>query len=278
MADGAGYAPAAFGPVAAATAAPQHCTNCATPLAGRYCHACGQDTVPAETALRSWRDYVARLGRTLRALVFQPGELTAQQLYGGRVRYVAPFTLYLNLVAVFFLLSGLADFHVWSVVDRVDWLQDLIEKRAQARDLSEALFLERVDRRFQAVYTLSLSVISVLGYAGVARFVFRNRWHDWRGPVTFALHFMAFVFVVFMPGTMVLVRLSALQVISDATASALSILLALILGAYLTLAVRRLFGDPWPWALAKGVGILVAGFPINTVMYDVAVLATLWIA
>ena len=27
------------------------CTSCGAPLAGRYCHACGQDSVPENTAL-----------------------------------------------------------------------------------------------------------------------------------------------------------------------------------------------------------------------------------
>ncbi len=276
MTDGAWVAPVAF---AAPDGAPAPgCTNCATPLAGRYCHACGQDTLPAETALQSWREQAARLGRTLHALLFRPGELTAQHLNGGRVRYVAPFTLYLNLVALFFLLSGLADFHLWSLIDSVGWMQDLIEKRAQARDMSIALFREHVDRRFQAIYTLSLSAISVLGYAAVARFVFRKRWHDWRGPITFALHYMAFVFVVFMPATILILRLRQLGVIGETLAGVASMVPAVLLGVYLTLAVRRLFGDAWPWSIAKGVSILVAGFPINTLMYDVAVLVTLWIA
>jgi len=29
------------------------CTHCATPLAGRFCHVCGQDSLPAETAMVS---------------------------------------------------------------------------------------------------------------------------------------------------------------------------------------------------------------------------------
>ena len=34
----------------------------------------------------------------------RPGKLTQEHLTGGRIRYIAPFTLFLNVVAIFFLL------------------------------------------------------------------------------------------------------------------------------------------------------------------------------
>ena len=62
------------------------CTNCATTLAGRYCHACGQDSQPPETGWASWHDQWQRLVRTVSTLVFSPGKLTTEHLAGARIR------------------------------------------------------------------------------------------------------------------------------------------------------------------------------------------------
>ena len=63
--------------------------------------------------------------------------------------------------------------------------------------MSREVFLERVERRFQGVYTLCLASISLAGYTLLFRLFFRGRWQGWRGPFTLALHYLAFIFLVF---------------------------------------------------------------------------------
>jgi hypothetical protein len=257
--------------VGAAEAA--RCGNCGTLLAGRYCFACGQDTVPPETALRSWHGQWHKLVCTLAALLLHPGLLTREHLDGGRVRYIAPFTLYLNTVAVFFVCSALFDFRLSSYLASADVpsITAMVAQRAQAEHLSTALFLEHADRRFQTIYTLCLSLISVAGYTLVSRLLFRRHWHDFRGPVTFAMHFMAFVFIVFMPLATIGVRLfRSGDAIGRIAGSILSNGAALVIVAWFSLAIHRLFGDRWPWAIAKGVVITLIGIPINTLMWNAA--------
>ena len=93
------------------------------------------------------------------------------------------------------------------------------------------------------------------------------------GPFTFALHYLALVFVTYMPLTM-------LQIRTLAHASAWAQWLAtsalvVALGAYLALATRRIFAASWPVSIAKGVSILLLGIPINLVMFDTAIVRTL---
>jgi Protein of unknown function (DUF3667) len=265
------------GAAVAVPAAASRCTHCGSQLAGRYCHDCGQDTVPADTAWRSWVDQWHKLLRTLDALILRPGLLTQEHLCGGRVRYIAPLTLYLNTVALFFVFSTLVDFRLSTFFDRSTpgFLHDLVAHRATAEHIGEALFMERADRRFQTVYTICLSVISVAGYALVARLLFARRWKGWRGPLTLALHFMAFVFIVYMPltaGAFALLR-------RDPVYARLGNLVfaggVLIVCTWFTLAIRRLFGDGWPRAAGKGLVITLAGLPINTLMWNVAIVTTL---
>ncbi|HZH42587.1 MAG TPA: DUF3667 domain-containing protein [Lysobacter sp.] len=93
------------------------CQNCATPLRGEYCHACGQS---AHNPLRSLRHAIedvfesfwhldGRVFRTLRDLL-APGRVALNYLAGQRVRYVAPLRLFVVLsVLAFFVAQQLVD-------------------------------------------------------------------------------------------------------------------------------------------------------------------------
>jgi hypothetical protein len=113
--------PAPMAPVHKAvpvTADEEHCDNCGAPLQGSYCHHCGQ---PTRHFMRFFpavvRDIAAdslgidgRFWRTLKALMFRPGRLTIDYLYGRRVHYSPPFRLYLfsSLVA-FLIITSMVD-------------------------------------------------------------------------------------------------------------------------------------------------------------------------
>ena len=88
------------------------CPNCDAELSGPYCAACGQ---PTETHRRSVKDLISdfvadiitwdsRILRTLRALLFQPGELSLAFREGRTQRYVPAVRLYLFVSLLFFLL------------------------------------------------------------------------------------------------------------------------------------------------------------------------------
>lgn len=94
------------------------CRNCDAPLAGRWCHACGQDSRDPVRELRplleefldaalSWD---SKLLTTLKVLVRQPGQLTLDLVAGRRARYFGPVRLYLLIsvayAAVYALFGG----------------------------------------------------------------------------------------------------------------------------------------------------------------------------
>lgn len=251
------------------------CANCRTPLAGRYCHACGQDSVPDQAALASWRDQWRRLQRTLRALLVEPGRLTLEHLAGGRVRYIPPFTLFLNVVTLFFLLSVVTGFRVQSFVreDTTQQMERSLERRAERAGVSKEVFVERAERRFQGVYTLCLATISLAGYTLLFRaFNFRS-WRGWRGPFTLALHYLSFIFLAFAP--LLAAMSAASDLLSTGVVRATGLLASALLAAgWLVLAHRRLFAQTWPWAIAKGAAIVAAGFVVDNLMFGIAVLVT----
>jgi hypothetical protein len=91
------------------------CQDCGSAISGRYCSNCGQETEIHTPTVRQFAhemmdQYVAvegKLGRTLRTLIAEPGQLTVDYIQGRRQRYVRPLKLYVSISVVFFGLLGL---------------------------------------------------------------------------------------------------------------------------------------------------------------------------
>lgn len=94
---------------------PPPCANCGSPLAGRYCSACGQR---ADSDAHSVRYFLhelleavthadSRVWGTLLPLLRRPGFLTREYFAGRRARYLQPLRLYLVMSVLFLVLSAL---------------------------------------------------------------------------------------------------------------------------------------------------------------------------
>jgi len=85
------------------------CTNCATPLEGPYCHACGQNADNHKRSLlhlgwEMFEDMFHLDGRLLRTgpdLFIRPGRLAKDYLEGRVARHVPPFRTFLVALLVF---------------------------------------------------------------------------------------------------------------------------------------------------------------------------------
>ncbi len=95
------------------------CRNCGAPLAGPWCAQCGQRLRDLDRPflalvgefLENVLSFDGRAARTLRLLLFRPGELTCRYLAGQRVRFVPPVRLFVIVLVLFFLaleISGVA--------------------------------------------------------------------------------------------------------------------------------------------------------------------------
>jgi len=88
------------------------CSNCGTPLLGRYCHNCGQRLRTSEPSIqllvrRVFDDVFevdSRIMRSLRLLCLRPGALSAHYFAGRRADFIPPLRLYLVSSFAFFLL------------------------------------------------------------------------------------------------------------------------------------------------------------------------------
>ena len=91
------------------------CANCATPLQGPWCHACGQAAEDFHRSIVRLMGEViegllhadGRLWRTLPSLMFRPARLTRSYLEGHRAPQIPPLRLFLVVLLTVFLVGGL---------------------------------------------------------------------------------------------------------------------------------------------------------------------------
>ena len=82
------------------------CPNCATSLAGPWCHGCGQSSEDfhrslarlAAEAFGGLIEFDSRLWQTLPGLLFNPAKLTRDYLEGHRAPQVPPLRMFLIVV------------------------------------------------------------------------------------------------------------------------------------------------------------------------------------
>lgn len=104
------------------------CAACETPLAGRYCHACGQDTQARPAPLREIAVQVAtsyspidgKLARTLAVLAVRPGRLLEAYRSGAGSLYVTPLKLFVAATALFLSVLNLSDTTFFQYVWKAD--------------------------------------------------------------------------------------------------------------------------------------------------------------
>lgn len=281
------------------------CPNCGEAFAAarpNFCPACGQ-----ETHLRPPRlgEFVQQFGgayfategalwRTLKLLLFKPGELTRQYLAGRRKHYVLPLRLYLSLsVAVLLLMRAVAtvDFGApaaveLTTVDARNVQLDLGVGRAGLRegvffcDELPAWLCRRIQRRIDVEPRFFKREVEQLGERFVANLggamfvllpafamwlwlVYRNRGLRYTEHLVFALHVHAFWFVMLVP---VVIGLPGL------TPAA-----ALAVPVYTLLAMRRVYGGRWgPRLLRAGAVIALYGLTLALALTGVAVVALLF--
>lgn len=247
------------------------CPNCGAQLAGPFCAGCGQ-RVPRRGNVRAFVTLQARrIGHTLFALICRPGLLTVEFCSGQRARSIAPWRLLFNAVTIFFLIAVLTDFRIATIAsqDTTGTISRVIADAAARSGVDPALMTERLDRRFNLVYTLLLA-LTVASYTLAAAATHWTR--RWDRHAIFAIHLVAWIFVVTLP---YLVLLHALQLSPVAYAGGmpddsrgLVVFLAIFawMYVYVLLAFRRVYGDSTPRAAAKAALVSVAGLVIDNLV------------
>jgi hypothetical protein len=265
------------------------CLNCGAALSGAFCGACGQRSVPVDPTVSelvgdAWQElsgYDGRVASTFKSLL-HPGRLTLEYLAGHRARYLSPVRVYLTLSVIYFLVAAAApvdpssrpgqiqgpgEFRIgiWTTderqlteADRAEMQKELDATAWPLRVLIESIQKDPAafrSRLFTIMPRVFFGLLPV--FAGIVWLFHRRR--RFPAALVFAVHIHAFAFLVF--------TLSELAKFSRASvvAAAVSLVVTISFAVYALRSLRAVFGDSWPWTLAKaaaiGVVYLLAAIP-----------------
>ncbi len=250
-------------------------------MTGPFCAACGQESLAGpHPFVCSLRRQWERVRHSAVALVVHPGQLTAEFRDGQRARSVAPWRIAFNLVTFFFVLSFVTDFRVANFArqDPSGTLKIAIATAAQQANVELSVYNERVDRRFDAIYTLFVVLL-----VGVSTVLVRvTHWRPrvrWGIHLVFALHFTAWTFIanfVFYVAMRVF-DLSTYTTNSDPRVQVGGfVLLTLVLlwqFSYVLFAFRRVYADGW----LRGAGKAALVIAVKLVAGNVIALLAIWL-
>lgn len=120
----------------------KNCLNCAAPLIGPFCSACGQKAHVRRSLRAFVGDFIAGLmnfegkfWRTLPMLAWRPGEMTRRYIAGERARFISPVALYLFTVfAMFAVLNFTGALNLDAESFRTDLKEEIAtDQRALAK-------------------------------------------------------------------------------------------------------------------------------------------------
>jgi hypothetical protein len=249
------------------------CANCGQLLSGRYCAQCGQKELRPDdlTVRRFFVDTVVheltnvdgKIWRTLRALLFRPGLLTAEYSAGRRQPYINPLRIYIVAVIVYAVLtqgglvatlragpvvlsivpvampSGSSLEETFRRIDRFGALQKVAAAKQPALDMNaEGVRRDFHDRLESIAEPLAFGNVLLLALA--LYIFFRRRRRLFVEHAVFSMHLMSFVLL----SSLLLVP-AVRSIESHETLALLGMLGVTVWQfVYLTLAVRRYYFGP----------------------------------
>jgi hypothetical protein len=294
---------------------PAPCTNCGAGPVGEYCAACGQRHVtPQHFTARAFfhellGEFVSLDGRfwlTLWTLVRHPGKLAREYFDGRGARYMRPLNLFLLLNLVFFLIqphTGLLQWHLKAYLKGVRVAPELVERKRVERaqeverdreargEAPRPLQLESMEifeSSFEATIQdlkKSMLLVAIPIFAVAIAMLYGTR-HRFAEHLIFSTHFFAFsvfaltvlVPLIFkaMVGWLILVRAPNTVDRALSTESALTVVLFALLGTYLYVGLRRMYGDSAITGAGRAVALFAAYEGIVVLFSSAMFRVTLW--
>ena len=226
-------------------------------------------------APRALREVLAgqngRLGHTLSNILLRPGEL-ARELDDGRDRLsLRPLTLLFHLAALFFIASTFTGFGIDAIVRAVPagGFDVLLAQHAAAAGIDPALDRERLEHRFQAVYTLFVPVIA-LSY-GVTIGLLHRRRKPWIVALVSGIQYLCFAYILLVV-LWSLARLAGVNPYGWAPLQVLGVSVGVLYAAALQ---RRIYDERWIPALAKAAVVVGIGLVVHNFMLIAALAVSL---
>lgn len=255
-------------------AIPANCIECGTPLAGSYCHQCGEKFPdPHDLTLKHFFHHGfhelthldSKIFRTIRTLLLNPGVLSAEYVTGRRQRYVLPLRLFLVIFAFNLFLytrPGIALYDVRFILSasaQGKVLGDKLEHLAEKRNMTRDALLDRINEHWQHNASF-FQLGDVLFFAVCLAFLNRRRYFV--EHLVFSLHSLSFALLFGCVTWLYFARYGMRQ---NWTLIALTFVVLLL---YLWRAVPRMYGTAGWKALLKSL-LLVVGLEFSRIFFVV---------
>ena len=259
-------------PMSDVSAEPATCLNCGAPLAGPYCHACGQKAGSLHVGLHDFvhdatHEFLhldGKIVRTVKLLLTRPGLLTREFLAGRRAQYITPLRLYLTFSVVFFALAALFPSATKGAlkVGRTEpgrpsvsaSINNPLEEQAAKAERDTDKLGEAVMHNLPRVMFLLMPVFALLTWA------FYRRQQPYYVPhLYYSVHFHAFVFFILC--------VYVLLALAGGPGKIAGALLLWTTVPYHFIALRRVFGGTRGVTIGKGFAI--------GIVYWIAIIAAL---
>ena len=251
-----------------------------------YCSRCGEkrrdpaDTKLSRMAAEAFAEITdlehSKLWQTFRLLVFKPGQLTREHWSGRRKRFLGPVKLYLVLGALFLVLHYIhpptARYNVRALADAFDHLpveqreevmktwqsrtpSQFLDELAKKRGLPTSQFVQELNARWQSYISISQFAYPLV-VALALKLMLRRRRLSFSEHLIFVLHVLAFIFLsrsLLWPFRVLL----GVQTLSYTIVATVALAWA---PAYLLLALRRAYAEPWLPAVIKSAVLFLTYF------------------
>lgn len=279
----------------AQTCQPWTCPTCRTSTTTPFCPGCGEHPLrPAEhtlsglaiTVVKAFSNIDGKVLRSVRDLLLRPGALTSAFQHGIRKPFIGPIASFLVANVLFFALQAFTTFRVFSTTLDMhlhnqpwsEFAQVLVTARLKEMGTSLELYRPVFD---QAVIVNAKSLIGlmVLPLAVLVSAVFVRARQPLAVHIVFALHFYAFLVVLFcLPVAAMVIEpwLGGDGKMSQTVDDAMSVILVLTCALYLYVAIKPVYAVQGVMRIAQTAVLAVAVAGIFLAYRFVLLLITLY--
>ena len=190
-----------------------NCPTCSSTLSTPYCPTCGERPPNARDLtlrglfhqlLRAFSTIDGKLLRSFRSLLTCPGALTVAYVQGRRVGYLKPLQLFLVANVLFFAMQSLTHTNIVSSpldshLHQQDWqatAQRMVTERLEALHTTLDRYAPLFDRAI-VLHAKSFIILMVLPFTLLLPVLFRRNPQPFVAHAVFALHFYAFLLLLF---------------------------------------------------------------------------------
>jgi len=249
------------------------CITCQTPLQGEYCHACGEKVISEDDfklkklfsqAFDVFTHIDSKLFKSLKHLLFKPGQLSTAFVEGHRKPFMKPFQIFILTNILFFIVLTDVDIFRkpsnWWFKQTYDYgfaVREKIDKIVLEDGISKEALAVKYDSKSNTIAKGSIILLIPIIALIMALMNFRKGYQIGKHLI-FSVHFFSFM-LLFMVIWTLLMKFYPFE--TNRFLWLVPILLVLTI--YLTFSIRKFYNDNWIWAIAKSLIVIIL---INIVM------------